>query len=136
MNFGNVQLGREVIERPLNTLEYLAVVVDEVHLVHAQDKVMNLQERSDVRVSIGLLHQTVTRVDQHDGQIRSGGAGHHIARVLHVSRGVGDDEFALRRGEVLVRHIDGNSLLALGPQAVREQRQVHAVIATLRAAAF
>ena len=43
---------------------------------------------------------------------------------------VGDDEFAPRRGEVAVGDIDGNALLALGFQAVGEEREIdHGVTA-------
>jgi hypothetical protein len=41
-----------------------------------------------------------------------------------VARGVGDDELALGGGEVAVGDIDGDALLALGLQAVDQQRQV------------
>jgi hypothetical protein len=43
--------------------------------------------------------------------------------------GVGDDELALGRGEVAVGHVDGDALLALGAQAVGEQREVLRVAA-------
>ena len=37
---------------------------------------------------------------------------------------VADDELAPGCGEIAIRHIDGDALLAFGLQAVREQRQV------------
>jgi len=42
---------------------------------------------------------------------------------------VGDDEASPRGGEVAVGHVDGDPLLALGAQAVGEQRQVEQVVA-------
>jgi hypothetical protein len=48
--------------------------------------------------------------------------------ILHVAGGVGDDELALRGGEVAVGDIDGDALLALGAQAVGEQREVGVVV--------
>jgi len=48
---------------------------------------------------------------------------------MHVPGGVRDDELAARRREVAVRDIDGDALLPLGTQAVRQQRQVHLVVA-------
>ena len=42
---------------------------------------------------------------------------------------VGDDEAALRSGEVAVGDIDGDALLALGAQTVGEQRKVGLAIA-------
>ena len=47
-------------------------------------------------------------------------AGDHVARVLHMARRVGDDEFPSRRGEVAVGHINGDALFAFGAQAVGE----------------
>jgi hypothetical protein len=41
--------------------------------------------------------------------------------------GVGNDELARLGGEVAVGHVDGDALLALGLQAVGEQRQVDRV---------
>jgi hypothetical protein len=42
-----------------------------------------------------------------------------------VARGVGDDEPPPRRLEVPVRDVDRDALLALGPQPVRQPREVH-----------
>ena len=63
-------------------------------------------------------------VDQNDREIRRGGAGGHVARVLLVAGRIGDDELAPRRGEVAVGHVDGDALLAFGAQAVGEQREI------------
>src|SRR5690606_33309184 len=46
------------------------------------------------------------------------------------ARCVGDDERPCGRGEIAVRHIDGDALLAFGAQAVGEQRQVGLLVAT------
>ena len=66
----------------------------------------------------------VARVDEHEREVGGRGAGDHVARVLHVARGVGDDELAPRRREVAVGDVDRDALLALGAQAVGEQREV------------
>jgi hypothetical protein len=58
------------------------------------------------------------------GPGRRGGAGGHVAGVLDVAGAVGDDELAVRRGGVAVGHVDGDALLALGPQAVGDEGQV------------
>jgi len=60
----------------------------------------------------------------------------HVARVLHVARRVGDDELPTRGGEVAVRDVDRDALLALGAQAVGEKRQVGVVEAAVAARAF
>jgi hypothetical protein len=47
-----------------------------------------------------------------------------------VPRGVGDDELALRRGEVAVGDVDGDTLFALGLEAVGEEGEVDVFVAT------
>ena len=71
-------------------------------------------------MSPGLFDHAVSGVDQHDGDISHRGARHHIAGVLRVARSVGNDEASLGRCKVAVGHIDGDALLALGPQSVGE----------------
>ena len=75
-------------------------------------------------MTAGLVEHAFTRVDQQDRQIAGGRAGGHIAGVLLVPRGVGDDKFAFFRREVAIGHVDGDALLALGLQAIHQQRQV------------
>jgi hypothetical protein len=41
-----------------------------------------------------------------------------------VARRIGQDERPLRRREVAVRHVDRDALLALGAQAVDEEREI------------
>ena len=110
-------------------LEHRLVVVDEVHLVHAHDEVRDPQQRGDVGVAAGLLADALARVDEHDRQVGGRGAGDHVARVLLVAGRVGDDELAPRGLEVAVGDVDRDPLLALGAQAVGQQRQVEVAVA-------
>ena len=57
------------------------------------------------------------------------GAGDHVARVLDVPGRVGELEAAARRDERAVGDVDRDPLLALGPQAVGEQREVDVAVA-------
>ena len=75
-------------------------------------------------MTAGLVEHALARIDQQDRQVAGGRAGGHIARVLLVPRGVGDDKFALFGREVAIGHVDGDALLALSLQAVHQQRQV------------
>ncbi len=79
-------------------------------------------------MALGLGEHTVAGVDQHDRQIRGGGARDHVARVLLVPGRVGDDEPAAIGGEVAVGDVDRDPLLALGPQPVGQQRQIEEVV--------
>ena len=96
----------------------------QIHLVDRHDDRLDTQQRRDQRVSAGLVDDTVAGVHQHDRNVGRRGAGDHVARVLRVAGRVGNDEAARRCGEVAVRHIDGDALLALGAQAVGEQGEV------------
>ena len=104
-------------------------VVDEVHLVDGDDEVLDAQQVGDEGVALGLFDDALARIDEDDGEVGGGGAGDHVAGVLDVARGVGDDELALGRGEVAVGDVDGDALLALGLEAVGEQGEVDVFVA-------
>lgn len=76
----------------------------------------------------GLLDDALARIDQHDHGVGRGGARDHVAGVLHVPGAVGEDEAAPVGGEVAVRDVDRDALLALGPQPVGEQREVERAV--------
>ena len=101
----------------------LLVVVDEVHLVDAQHEVRNAEQARQERVAPALLEHALAGVDEDQREVGGRRARHHVARVLNVAGRVGDDELALRRGEVAVGDVDRDALLALGPKAVGEQRR-------------
>ena len=67
-------------------------------------------------------------VDEHDGDVGGRGSGGHVAGVLLVARGVGDDELAFGGGEIAVGDVDGDSLLALGLEAVGEEGEVDVAV--------
>ena len=72
----------------------------------------------------GLLDHALAGVDEDQREVGGRRARDHVARVLHVPGRVGDDELPPRGGEVAVGDVDRDALLALGAQAVGEQRQV------------
>ena len=75
-------------------------------------------------MATGLIQHAFTRVDQQDRQVAGRRAGRHIAGVLFVPRGVGDNKFALFGREIAVGHVDSDALLALRLQAIHQQRQI------------
>jgi hypothetical protein len=89
------------------------------------------EQRGDKGVPARLFEDALARVDQDDGEVGGGGARHHVAGVLDVAGGVGDDELAARGGEIAVGDVDGDALLALGAEAVGEEREIQHLLAPL-----
>ena len=118
---------RETLELVTDAVEHVGRPFDQVHLVHADHQVRHAQQGGEQAVSPRLLDYAGSSVDQHDREVHVRCARDHVARVLDVAGAVGDDERTLRRGEVSVSHVDRDALLALGAQAVGEQRQVDVV---------
>ena len=101
-----------------------AIPLDEVHLVGADDELVDAEECGDADVPARLLAQTGGGVDEDEGQVGRRGPRGHVAGVLDVTRAVGDDELAMGRGGVAIGHVDGDALFALGPQAVGDEGKV------------
>src|SRR5271169_4420416 len=80
-------------------------------------------------MATALLDHAVARIDEDHRQVRVRGSGDHVARVLGVSRCVGDDELPLRRREVPVGNVYRDALLALRSEAVGEKREVRLSVA-------
>ena len=81
----DVQSGGEGVELVADRGEPLGVPADEVHLVDRQHDVLHAQKRGEEGVPAGLLQQAVTGIDEHDHDLRGGGAGDHVAGVLDVA---------------------------------------------------
>ena len=107
-----------------DALEHFLRKADEVHFVDGGDDVLHAEQVGDVGVAARLAQHAFGRVHQHDGGVGGGSAGGHVARVLLVAGRVRDDELAARRGKIAVGDVDGDALLALGAQAVGEQREI------------
>ena len=93
-------------------LEPVFGVIDKVHLVDRQHDIPDAEKRRDEGMASCLGKPPFARVDHHDRQRSGGGTDHHIARILIMSRGVGDNEVPLVRGEIAVSDIDGDALLS------------------------
>src|SRR5690349_833745 len=72
----------------------------------------------------GLRQEPLSRINQNDGEIRIGGGRHHIARILLVTRRVGDDERSRRGRKIPIGHVDGDALLAFSLEPVDEERKI------------
>ena len=122
----------EAVEVGHDPVEDLLRPVDEIHLVDRQHHMTDAQQPCHCRVPARLLDHAVACVDQHDCHLGGRGAGDHVARVLLVPGRVGEDEAPPRRREVAVRDVDRDALLALGAQAVGQQREVEVPVAVAR----
>ncbi len=125
----DAELFGEVGELDDDLLEALLREVDEIHLVHGDDDVRDAEDRGDVGVPARLLDHAAPRVEQDHRHVRGGRACDHVPRVLDVAGRVGELETASRRHERAVGDVDRDPLLALGAQAVGEQREVDVPVA-------
>ncbi len=85
---------------------------------------LNLQQRGDKRVTLGLLDYPLPGIDQDQGQIGGRGSRDHISGILYMPRSISNDEFAFRCGKIAVGHIDGDPLLPLVFQAIGKMSQL------------
>ncbi len=98
--------------------------VDQVHLVYDHTDMLHAQQGDQTGMPPRLGQHPLARIDQHHGGIGGRGPRHHVARILLVAGGVGDDELSPRRGEISIGHVDGDALLALGRQTIDQKREI------------
>ena len=110
-----------------NALEHRLVEADQVDLVHRDHDMPDAQERGDDGMAARLRQDALARVHQHDRKVGGRGAGRHVARVLLMTRRVGDDELALRGREEAVGNVDRDALLALRLETIDQQREIDVV---------
>ena len=134
---GQACRGGEFGERVADVRKRLRRVFDGVELVHGKHDGGHAQQLEQQAVAPclgqqferGIAPVELGGVHQHHGGIGAGGGGDHVAGVLLVAGRIANDEFAGFGVEVAVGHIDGDALLALGRQAVGQQRQIGLTLA-------
>ena len=124
-NVFEIKTRGEFFELGRNVLEHRAVEIDQVDLVDRQHNMPNAQEANNHRVAACLTQQALAGIDQQYREIGIRRACCHISCVLFVARRVGDDERSPVGREIPVRHVDGDALLPLGLEAVKQQRVVN-----------
>ena len=124
---GEAEVGSEFAILRGDPLKGLAAEIDQIDLVDREGDVADSEQRGDEGMTPCLLQHTLLRIDQDDRDIGGRGAGRHIARILLMTRRVGDDELALRCGKKAVCDIDRDALFALRLQAIDQQRKVDVV---------
>ena len=88
----------------------------------------NPKQRRNKRVTARLREHAFRDVDDDDGGVRRRRARHHVSCVLDVPRRIRDDEFPARRGEITIRDVDRDLLLALGAETIGHVREVRAIL--------
>ena len=114
----------KVQEAVRDPVENGAVEADQIDLVHRQDGVANAQEADDDGVTPRLGEKALARIDQKHCQFGRGRAGRHVAGILLVARGVGDNERPPSGREISIGDVDGDALFALGFQPVEQQGKI------------
>ena len=129
-------IGEFLIAR-YHTFVFRLIVVDQIHFIDCNDDVFHAEQGEQGGVAFGLCQQCdvvlnreieFAYVHEDNRGMRGRCAGDHVARVLLVSRCVGDDVFAARCGEVAIRDVNGDALLALGLQPIGKQGEVNAIV--------
>ena len=122
--FGDSDLVRERSVFGDDLVEASLRPVDEVHLVDRQHHVADAEEAYEIAVAACLGQHTLAGVDQDHRHVGRRSAGDHVAGVLLVTWGVGDDEFAPVGREEAVGDVDRDALLPLRGQAIDEEGEV------------
>ena len=108
-------------------VEGVLAVIDKIHLVHRQHQMLDAEQMREIAVPPRLDEHTLARIDKDNRQISGRGARDHIARILLMTRSIGDNELALFGCEEAVGNVDCYALLALGRQSVDQQCEVNFV---------
>ena|ERR1041385_6728458 len=107
----------------------LAAEIDKIHLIDSHNEMANSKKVCDECVTPRLRHDSVSCVDQDDREIAVTCARDEVARVLFVAWRIRNDEFAVCRGEVAIRDVNGDTLFAFRAQAIRQQGKIDAFAA-------
>jgi len=81
----DVELAQEFGELGADAVEGFLVVVDEVHLVHRDDDLLEAEEGEQIAVAARLLAEAFMRVDDQDGGVGAGGAADHVLEKFLVA---------------------------------------------------
>ena len=122
LHIGHIEAGRSDAHLADDLLEGRMVVADQVHLVDSNEDGLHTHERADREVPVRLRTHSTRGIDHQHGDVAVGCGNRHVAGVLLMPRGVGDeDAAAVGEVHVTVGDVDRDALLALGLQTVGQQ---------------
>jgi hypothetical protein len=96
----------------------------------------NLQKGGDDRMSAGLFHHPISRIDQDEGDIGGRGSGDHVSGILDMTGRIGNDEFPLGCGKVAIGYVYGDTLFTFRLQPIREEGQIDVFLSASGAGFF
>ena len=102
-------------------LEARLRVSDGIHLVDADDDLMDAEQVQQIGVPARLLLHPVAAIDHEHRGVGLGGAGDHVLDELAVPRRVDQDVMALIGVEEDLGDVDGDALVALRLQRVQQK---------------
>src|SRR5581483_8371586 len=85
-----------------DVIEDALIELDQVHLVDGDYHAADAEQPGNQCMTPGLAKNSFPGIYKNEGCFSGGRPGGHVARVLLVAGGVGDDETALRRSEVTI----------------------------------
>jgi len=131
----NAEVGEIAAHSARHFLEAGFRVADGVHLVDADDDLVDAEQMQKVGVAARLLLRAVLGVDHEDGGVGLGGTGDHVLDELAVPRRVDQHIVARVSVEEDLRDIDGDALVALRLQRIQQERpfERHAALFAHRA---
>ena len=95
-----------------NESNFSRLIGKQIHFVQDNDDLLQSQQRQQVRVSFGLLFNTLCNIDDQHGSFCLGGAGNHVLDKLHMPWRVNYDVTSPGSPEEDLRCIDRDSLFA------------------------
>ena len=127
------QMLGEVAKILFDLLKDFGRITDQIHLVDGDDDMPNAEDRHDDAVPLRLRQDAFARIDEQHGEVRSRGACRHIAGILFMAGRIGDNELALRGGEIAISDVDCDPLLAFGRKPIDQQCEIEVVALRCRA---
>ena len=106
-------------------LERLFCIPCQVHFIDCKNKILNSHESADPRMAPGLDQDSFRGIYQDHSKIRKARANSHVPRVFFMARRICDDEAAAVSGKIAIGHVDGDSLLPLRHETVKEERVIN-----------
>src|SRR6266498_1479718 len=105
-----------------NIGESALVPCDDIHLVDGDNDVAHAEKPQQREMLARLRLRAGLNVDDEQCGVRVGGAGHHVADQLPMSRRVDDDELTRRKRDAYARRIERDRLVALELQCIEHER--------------